>query len=477
MSAAALRMKRELERADLLRIHGRVLRSVGSLVEASGPPAFVGELCHIHSSRTEPPATAEVVGFSEGRVLLMPWSSSAGIRPGSEVVGTGTTLTVGVGPELKGRVIDGLGRPLDDRGPLLTTDRRPVRGSTLNPLHRVASRKPLVTGVRALDALVTAAEGQRLGLFAGGGVGKSVLLGMIARGCDADVTVLALIGERGREVVDFLENELGEEGRKNSVVVVATSDQTALERVQAARTAMAVAESFRDDGQRVMVLMDSLTRVAMAQREIGLAAGEPPTTRGYPPSSFSILPEIVERAGSTQAGSITGFFSVLLEGDDVDAPLSDAARAVLDGHVMLSRELATRGHYPAIDTVESVSRLRDDVLDAESLAAARSLVGLLAARREMADLIAIGAYKSGSDARVDRAIAKQEEIDTFLRQDRHESTPWDETQARLRALVSTDADAPAEAAKEASETSADPGVAAGTDPPDPPPEVNDVPAG
>lgn len=460
MSARTERMNRDLRRVDLLRIHGRVLRSVGSLVEASGPPAFVGEICHIHTSRTEPAATAEVVGFAEGRVLLMPWSGSAGIRPGSEVVGTGTMLTVPTGPELLGRVIDGLGRPLDDFGPLTSHERRPVRGTTMNPLHRVAARKPLATGVRAIDALATAAEGQRLGLFAGGGVGKSVLLGMIARGCEADVTVLALIGERGREVVDFLENELGEEGRRRSVVVVATSDQSALERVQAARTAMAVAESFRDSGKRVMLLMDSLTRVAMAQREIGLAAGEPPTTRGYPPSSFAILPEIVERAGVTQSGSVTAFFTVLLEGDDVDAPISDAARAVLDGHLMLSRDLASNGHYPAIDVVESISRLRDDVLDDQALAAARDFISLQAARREMSDLISIGAYKSGSDLRVDRALAIRADTDAFLRQNRDEFTPWNETRSRLLALMAATSTKPAPTPAAASAAAAPPVVEA-----------------
>jgi flagellum-specific ATP synthase len=418
----------------------------------------------------------------------MPWSRSTGIRPGSEVVGTGTMLTVGTGPELLGRVIDGLGRPLDDAGPLLTKERRPVRGETLNPLHRVPSRRPLMTGVRSIDALVTSAEGQRLGLFAGGGIGKSVLLGMIARGCEADVTVLALIGERGREVIDFLDNELGPEGRKRAVVVVATSDQTALERVQAARTAMAVAESFRDAGHRVMVLMDSLTRVAMAQREIGLAAGEPPTTRGYPPSSFAILPEIVERAGATKDGSITGFFSVLLEGDDVDAPISDAARAVLDGHLMLSRDLAAAGHYPAVDPVDSVSRLRDDVVDAATLRAAREFVALLAARREMADLISIGAYRQGSDPKVDRALEIRDAADEFLRQDRHEFTSWPETRARLLALmgeedraedvaettgsVTTGAVTPGAADRRPAETSVEPAAVTRRAP-----EDDDVPAG
>ncbi|MFN8179528.1 MAG: FliI/YscN family ATPase [bacterium] len=437
MSARSDRLAADLARSDLLRIHGRVLRSVGAIVEASGPPAFVGEICRIHGSRVEPPAPAEVVGFSEGRVLLMPWSKAAGVRPGAEVVGTGASLSIGVGPELLGRVIDGLGRPIDGKGPVPTTRRRPVRGPVLNPLERISTRKPLPTGIRSLDAFVTCAQGQRLGLFAGGGVGKSVLLGMLARSSDADVNVVGLIGERGREVVEFLEGELGPEGLARSVVVVATSDDPALKRVQAARTAMAVAESFRDDGKRVLVLMDSLTRVAMAQREIGLAAGEPPTTRGYPPSSFSILPEIVERAGATTTGSVTAFFSVLLEGDDVDAPLSDAARAVLDGHVMLSRDLAVAGHYPAVDVVQSISRLRDDALDPAMLAATREVISLLAARREMADLIAVGAYKSGADARVDRALALEPAIRAFLQQDRAERSSWADTRDRLLALAAT----------------------------------------
>ncbi len=428
-------MVRELEKTDLLRVHGRVIRSIGAVVEASGPPAFVGEICHIHVSRTEPSVPAEVVGFAEGRVLLMPWSSSAGIRPGSEVVGTGSVLTVAVGEGLLGRVVDGLGHPIDDRGPLPPSDRRPVRTPALNPLHRVSRREPLVTGIRSIDSLVTCARGQRLGLFAGGGVGKSVLLGMLARTSDADVNVLALVGERGREVVDFLRAELGDEGLAKSVVVVATSDETALKRVQAARVASAIAESFRDEGKDVLLLMDSLTRVAMAQREIGLAAGEPPTTRGYPPSSFAILPEIVERAGATREGSITGFFSVLLEGDDIDAPLSDAARAVLDGHILLSRDLATAGHYPAVDVLESVSRLRDEAQDDEMLAACREVLQILSARRGMADLIAIGAYKAGTDSQVDRALEIENDLREFLRQDRSEESDWALTRRRIIDLV------------------------------------------
>lgn len=431
----ASRLLRQLDRADLLRVHGRVIRSVGPVVEASGPPAFVGEICRIDAGRTQAPAPAEVVGFAEGRVFLMPWSSSTGIRPGAEVVGTGTALSVGTGDELLGRVIDGLGHPIDDRGPLRTTERRLVRGPTLNPLHRVASREPLVTGIRSIDGLVTAAKGQRLGLFAGGGVGKSVLIGMLARSSRADVNVLALVGERGREVVDFLDHELGPEGLARSVVVVATSDESPLKRVQAARVAATLAESFRDSGKDVLLLMDSLTRVAMAQREIGLAAGEPPTTRGYPPSSFAILPEIVERAGATAAGSVTGFFSVLLEGDDIDAPLSDAARAVLDGHILLSRELATAGRYPAVDPLQSISRLRDEAQDPEMLAACHEVVRLLAARREMADLIAIGAYRSGSDPDVDRALQLEPAIRAFLRQKRDELSPWEETRRALVELV------------------------------------------
>jgi FliI/YscN family ATPase len=301
-------------------------------------------------------------------------------------------------------------------------------------MDRVASREPFVTGVRSIDGLVSVARGQRLGLFAGGGVGKSVLLGMIARASVADVNVLALVGERGREVVDFLENELGPEGRQRSVVVVATSDDSALKRVQAARVAAAIAESFRDRGKNVLLLMDSLTRVAMAQREIGLAAGEPPATRGYPPSSFSLLPEIVERAGTTRSGSITGFYSVLLEGDDIDAPVSDAARAVLDGHIVLSRELAVSGLYPAVDVIESVSRLRDDVQDEEMNRATRDLQGLAAVRREMADLLSIGAYKTGTDSRVDRAVRLDDPLRSFLRQRRDEASSWEETRTRLMEL-------------------------------------------
>jgi flagellum-specific ATP synthase len=431
------RMIRQLERADLLRVHGRVIRSIGAVVEASGPPAFVGEICRIHVSRNEPPVPAEVVGFAEGRVVLMPWGSAAGIRPGSEVVGTGSALTVGVGDELMGRVLDGLGRPIDDRGPLLSGERRPVRGPTLNPLHRVSPKEPLVTGIRSIDALVTCARGQRLGLFAGGGVGKSVLLGMLGRTSDADVNVLALVGERGREVVEFLEQELGEDGLARSVVVVATSDESPLKRVQAARVACAIGESFRDEGKHVLLLMDSLTRVAMAQREIGLAAGEPPTTRGYPPSSFAILPEIVERAGATRDGSVTGFYSVLLEGDDIDAPLSDAARAVLDGHIVLARELATVGHYPAVDPLASVSRMRDDAQDPEMLTSCREMIELLAVRRDMADLLAIGAYKAGSDPRVDRALEREEAMNGFLRQGRREKSTWEETRKRVIGLMAS----------------------------------------
>jgi flagellum-specific ATP synthase len=424
-----------LRRADLLRVHGRVIRSIGAVVEASGPPAFVGEICHIDRGRNEDPVPAEVVGFAEGRVLLMPWSTSVGIRPGAEVVGTASALTVGTGPELLGRVVDGLGFPLDGKGPLRASERRLVRGRSLNPLDRVPVDDPFVTGVRSIDALVSCARGQRLGLFAGGGVGKSVLLGMLARTSTADVNVVALVGERGREVKQFLDRELGVEGMKRSVVVVATSDESPLRRVQAARVACAVAESFRERGSHVLLLMDSLTRVAMAQREIGLAAGEPPTTRGYPPSSFALMPELVERAGATDRGSITGFYSVLLEGDDIDAPLSDAARAVLDGHVVLSRDLATAGHYPAVDPLESVSRMRDEVQDEAMRAAAHALVELLAARRDMADLLSIGAYKKGSDAKVDRALELEEEIAAFLRQDRQEASSWEETRECLVRLV------------------------------------------
>jgi flagellum-specific ATP synthase len=424
-----------LRQADLLRVHGRVTRSLGQLIEASGPPAFVGEICRIRIDRNSEPVPAEVVGFGEGRILLMPWSSSAGVRPGAEIVGTGTALKVRTGDALLGRILDGLGRPLDGKGPLPYTAPRLVRGRTLNALERIAVREPLVTGIRSLDAFVTSAQGQRLGIFAGGGVGKSVLLGMIARSSRADVTVVALLGERGREVVDFLENELGEEGLARSVVVVATSEESALKRVQGARVAAAIAESFRDRGKKVLLLMDSLTRVAMAQREIGLAAGEPPTTRGYPPSSFAILPEIVERCGATREGSVTGFFSVLLEGDDIDAPLSDAARAVLDGHIVLSRELATAGLYPAVDILESVSRMKDDCQDEKMRAATQEVARVFAARREAADLLSIGAYKRGSNPLVDRALEIERDMREYLRQRRDEASSWEETRAALLEIM------------------------------------------
>jgi FliI/YscN family ATPase len=446
MSARSETLSRSLDQADLVPVHGRVIRSLGPVIEASGPPCFVGETCEIRLSRQGPPAFAEVIGFAEGRVLLMPWSAAFGVRPGAEVVSTGATLEVAVGEGLLGRVLDGLGSPIDGAGPLRASSRRPARGRALHPLERVPCRDVLVTGIRSIDSIVTCVRGQRLGIFAGGGVGKSVLLGMLARSGDAHVNVVTLVGERGREVVDFLERELEEEGRARSVIVVATADDPPLKRVQAARTACAIAEWFRDQGNHVLLLMDSLSRVAMAQREIGLSAGEPPTTRGYPPSSFAILPELTERAGATKEGSITGFYSILLEGDDVDAPISDAARAVLDGHLVLSRELATAGHFPAIDPLESVSRLRDESLDEEMLEAVREIVGLLAARRDVRDLISIGAYKTGSDPNVDRALKLEAAIAKFLRQGRREKSSWNETKARLFGLVRENSEGSREAA-------------------------------
>jgi FliI/YscN family ATPase len=424
-----------VRRADLVKLRGRVTRSLGQVIEASGPPAFVGEICRIHLGRNEAPLCAEVVGFAEGRVLLMPWNTTRGVRPGAEVEGTGQSLTIRTGDELLGRIVDGRGIPIDGRD-LAARHLRKVDGKRLGALERAPNRAPLVTGVRALDAFVTCCVGQRLGIFSGGGVGKSVLLGMIARSSTAEVNVVALVGERGREVGDFIHHELGADGLRRSVVVVATSDEPAIQRVQAARVACAIAESFRDRGKRVLLLLDSLTRVAMAQREIGLGAGEPPTTRGYPPSSFSLLPEIIERAGVTRTGSITGFYTILLEGDDIDAPVSDAARAVLDGHVVLSRELAMANHFPAVDILESISRLRDDCQDVEMNRACTEIVELLAARRSMDDLISIGAYKTGADPKVDRALAIQNEVQAFLKQDRREASSWEETRLRLLRLAS-----------------------------------------
>lgn len=412
------RARRRVHDTDPYRLNGRVSQLIGLVIESRGPQAQIGERCEVRvkGDRSRRPLDAEVVGFRDGRTLLMPLGEPAGLGPGQTVVASGGPLRVAVGPELLGRVLDGLGRPID--GLPLPSERalRTVEGSPPDALSRPTIRRPLSLGVRAIDALMPCGRGQRLGIFAGSGVGKSTLLGMMARGTAADVNVIALVGERGRELGEFIEKDLGPEGLARSVLVVATSDQPALVRIKAAQTATAIAEFFRDAGNDVLLMMDSVTRLATAQREVGLAVGEPPTTRGYTPSVFATLPRLLERAGSSPKGTITGLYTVLVEGDDMNEPVADAVRSILDGHIVLTRELAHSGHYPAIDVLQSVSRLATDLLPAEALSAGSRLRELLAAHKRAADLIAIGAYVPGSDPMVDEAQARMDGIEAFLRQ-------------------------------------------------------------
>lgn len=407
---------RRVHQARVCRNHGRVVQLIGLVVESEGPLAAVGELCRIESAWHDGSTLAEVVGFRNHHVLLMPLGETQGIHPGSEVIALGTTLQVPVGETLKGRVIDGLGHPLDDAGALLAENRVPLNLTPPHPLKRQRIQQPFRTGVKAMDVFTPCGRGQRLGIFAGSGVGKSTLLGMIASQAEADVNVIALIGERGREVREFLEKDLTDAGRRKSVVVVATSNQPAIARLKGAFMAMSIAEYFRDHGQNVLLMMDSVTRFAMAQREIGLAVGEPPATRGYTPSVFSLLPRLLERAGTGESGSITGLFTVLVEQDDMNDPIADAVRSILDGHIVLTRELATQNHYPAIDVLDSVSRLTRDLTTGEQ----QDLVGrareTLAVYRRNQDLIHIGAYPHGSNALIDQAIELHEPLNQFLRQ-------------------------------------------------------------
>lgn len=405
-----------IDRIDPLVHYGKVSDIVGLVVEAIGPSdVALGELCYL-GDPGQNSVRAEVVGFRGRKVLLMPLGPIEGIRPGTGVFPGRTSLHVPVGHGLLGRVLDGLGHPIDGEGPVHAEERRSVHAAPPDPLSRRRVREALGTGVRALDGLVSCGKGQRMGIFAGSGVGKSTLMGMISRHSDADVNVIALVGERGKEVLDFLEDSLGDEGLQRSVVVVATSDQPALIRLKAAFVATAIAEYFRDEGKDVILMMDSLTRVAMAQREIGLAAGEPPTTRGYTPSVFALLPRLLERAGMTGEGSITGFYTVLVEGDDMDEPIADASRAILDGHLVLSRRLASRGHYPPIDVMESVSRVMKDVTSDAHWRGAIEIKSMMAAYAEAEDLINIGAYARGSNPRIDQALHYVDPINEYLRQ-------------------------------------------------------------
>src|SRR5215217_6744707 len=390
------RLTEAIGRADLHRRHGRVSDLIGLIVEATGLEAEVGEVCEIATGRSRAAVPAEVVGFRSRRTLLMPLGDHHGIGPGNVVTATGEPVRVTVGDELLGRVLDGLGRPLDEGEELPAGRVRSADGSPPDPLDRPRIRQRVGLGVRALDGMVPCGRGQRLGIFAGSGVGKSSLLGMIARSTSADINVICLVGERGREVREFIERDLGD-AIERSVVVVATSDQPALVRIKAALTATSIAESFRDAGADVMLMMDSVTRFAMAQREVGLAIGEPPATRGYTPSVFALLPRLLERSGTAPNGSITALYTVLVDGDDMNEPIADAVRGILDGHVVLSRDLAHAGHYPAVDVLSSVSRLVGEIVTPEVRAAGNEVRKLMATYKEKADLIAIGAYQPGSD--------------------------------------------------------------------------------
>ncbi len=424
-----------LKSIDLIKYNGRVTQVIGLTIESMGPAVKIGEVCIIYTLKGVAPVMAEVVGFKEKKVLLMPLGEMEGIGPGSKVEATGSSLSVKVGEGLLGRVLDGLGKPIDGKGPLNETRTYPVMGAPPNPLSRRKIREPLSLGIRAIDGLLTCGNGQRIGIFAGSGVGKSTLLGMIARNTQADVNVIALIGERGREVKEFIESDLQDEGLRRSVVIVATSDQPPLIRMKGALLATSIAEYFRDQGKNVMLLMDSLTRFSMAQREVGLAIGEPPVTKGYTPSVFAILPRLLERSGTSDKGSITGLYTVLVDGDDMNEPIADAVRGILDGHIVLSRKLANKNHYPAIDVLASISRVMPNIVDEGHLTIANQLKELMAVYRESEDLINIGAYVRGTNPRVDYAISKIEEINQFLKQKTDEETKFDSTVESLKKIL------------------------------------------
>ena len=413
---------------------GKVVNVVGLTIESAGPDAKLGDLCHIYPAGGLNPIRAEVVGFKDGRTLLMPYENTEGIGLGCKVENQGYPLAVHVGDYLLGHALDGLGKPIDGLVIPEGSDTYPVEAACPDPLTRKIISEVLPLGVRAVDGLITIGKGQRIGIFAGSGVGKSTLMGMFARNTKADINVIALIGERGREVREFIEHDLGPEGMRRSVVVVATSDKPALERKKAAQTATAIAEYFRDQGRDVLLMMDSLTRFSMAQREIGLASGEPPVTRGYPPSVYSEMPKLLERAGCAEHGSITGLYTVLVDGDDFNEPITDTARSILDGHIMLNRKLAHKNHYPAIDILQSISRCMSAIADKEHKKASGKLKNAMATYNDAEDLINIGAYKKGSNPDIDYAIEKNKPINQFLLQATDEKVTFEDTVKALEAL-------------------------------------------
>jgi len=426
-----------LKRIEPIRMVGSVNRAVGLVIESQGPPVRVGALCYVVGETPSETATVEVIGFREKTVLSMPLGKLQNVRLGTKIVARHKPAAARVGPGLLGRVLDGLGNPIDDLGSLEYEDEYPLHREPENPLSRENITEPIGTGVRAIDSVLTCGKGQRVGIFGGSGVGKSTLLGMMARYTSADINVICLVGERGRELRSFLENDLGEDGLRRSIVVVSTSDNPPLVRIRAALMATTIAEYFKDQGKDVLLVMDSITRFAMAQREVGLSAGEPPTSKGYTPSVFALMPAILERAGNFRGkGSITGFYTVLVEGDDMNDPIADAVRSILDGHIVLSRELAARNHYPAIDVLSSVSRLFSDVADERQRNSAGKLREMLATYRKAEDLINIGAYVKNSNPQIDRAIEKIESIQGFLRQNSAEQVTFQTAVGALNNLFS-----------------------------------------
>ena len=427
--------KRLIERADPIKVNGKVTDVIGLVIISAGPNVSLGEICTVMDKDGNEVCKSEVVGFKEGKVLSIALGEVHKISPSCEIIASGKSFLIGVGENLLGRVIDGLGNPIDSKGELICSSYIPVYNEPPNPLKRKRIDIELQTGVRSIDGLLTVGKGQRIGIFAGSGVGKSVTMGMIARNTNADINVITLIGERGREVREFIEKDLGEEGLKKSVVIVATSDKSALIRMKGAFIGITIAEYFRDRGMDVVLMMDSVTRFAMAQREIGLTIGEPPTTKGYTPSVFAILPKLLERAGNTEKGSITGFYTVLVDGDDMTEPIADAARSILDGHVVLSRKLANKGQFPAVDPLQSVSRVMPDVVTRDHRKRASVFNEILATYNEAEDLINIGAYVKGSNPQIDHALSKIKFLRSFLKQDINEEALYEETINRLNEII------------------------------------------
>jgi flagellum-specific ATP synthase len=424
-----------INRVDPIKLNGKVTDVIGLIIESVGPNASLGEVCQIVNQNGKEVCKSEVVGFKEGKVLSIALGNVEKISPSCEIISSGKSFSAGVGESYLGRVIDGFGNPIDGKGEIIPDFYKNVYREPPNPLERKRISEPLQTGVRSIDGLLSVGKGQRVGIFAGSGVGKSVMLGMIARNTNADISVIVLVGERGREVREFIEKDLGEDGLRRSVVIVATSDKPALMRIKAAFIGTTIAEYFRDLGKDVILMMDSVTRFAMAQREVGLTVGEPPTTKGYTPSVFAILPRLLERAGTSKKGSITGFYSVLVDGDDMSEPVADAVRSILDGHFVLSRKLANRGQFPAIDPLQSVSRVMPDIVREDHRQRAVQFNEILTTYFEAEDLINIGAYVKGSNPQIDHSLTKINQFRDYLKQQIHEKSTFDEALLKLESIV------------------------------------------